>query len=73
MIGAYFAAVALAILNVSTTSITPRGSIRAVLGQELTLANCPPPLRPLMAEFAAIGESAKVSTKPKPKLKPTVI
>ncbi|CAE6341028.1 unnamed protein product [Rhizoctonia solani] len=56
---AYFAAVGLAILNVSLTSITPRGSIRAVLGQELTLDLCPPPLRPLMMEFAAIGESAK--------------
>ncbi|KAJ1307152.1 hypothetical protein OPQ81_001269 [Rhizoctonia solani] len=56
---AYFAAVGLAILNVSLTSITPRGSIRAILGQELTLEACPPPLRPLMAEFAAIGESAK--------------
>ncbi|CAE6501503.1 unnamed protein product [Rhizoctonia solani] len=56
---AYFAAVGLAILNVSLTSITPRGSIRAVLGQELTLDACPAPLRPLMAEFAAIGESAK--------------
>ncbi|CAE6472438.1 unnamed protein product [Rhizoctonia solani] len=55
----YFAAVGLAILNVSLTSITPRGSIRAVLGQELTLEACPPPLRPLMAEFAAIGENAK--------------
>ncbi|CAE6476905.1 unnamed protein product [Rhizoctonia solani] len=55
----YFAAVGLAILNVSLTSITPRGSIRAVLGQELTLEACPTPLRPLMAEFAAIGGSAK--------------
>ncbi|CAE6527031.1 unnamed protein product [Rhizoctonia solani] len=55
----YFAAVGLAILNVSLTSVTPRGSIRAVLGQELTLDACPPPLRPLMAEFAAIGEHAK--------------
>ncbi|KAB5590325.1 hypothetical protein CTheo_6240 [Ceratobasidium theobromae] len=56
---AYFAAVALAILNVSLTSVTPSGSIRAVLGQELTLDTCPPPLRPLMAEFAAIGENTK--------------
>ncbi|KAH7342166.1 hypothetical protein B0J17DRAFT_704622 [Rhizoctonia solani] len=55
----YFAAVGLAILNVSLTSVTPRGSIRAVLGQELTLDACPPPLRPLMTEFAAIGEHAK--------------
>ncbi|KAF8748445.1 hypothetical protein RHS01_10835 [Rhizoctonia solani] len=55
----YFAAVGLAILNVSLTSVTPRGSIRAVLGQELTLEACPQPLRPLMMEFAAIGESAK--------------
>lgn len=56
---AYFAAVALAVFNVSLTSITPRGSIRAVLGQELTLEDCPPPLRPLMAEFAAIGQNAR--------------
>ncbi|KAF8595738.1 hypothetical protein BDV93DRAFT_456195 [Ceratobasidium sp. AG-I] len=56
---AYFASVALAILNVSLTSITPRGSVRAVLGQELTLEDCPPPLRPLMMELAGIGESAR--------------
>lgn len=55
---AYFASVAYAILAVSTTSITPSGSVRGVLGQELTLEECPPPLKPFMMEFAAIGRQA---------------
>ncbi|KAK7020433.1 hypothetical protein R3P38DRAFT_2969433 [Favolaschia claudopus] len=56
---AYFAAVAFAVLNVATTSITPEGAVVGVLGTELTLDQCPPELRPFMAELAAIGRSAK--------------
>ncbi|KAH7903680.1 hypothetical protein BJ138DRAFT_1131268 [Hygrophoropsis aurantiaca] len=57
---AYFAAVALAILDVATGAVTPRGTIVGVVGAELTLEECPPALRPLMAELAAIGRAAGV-------------
>jgi hypothetical protein len=56
---AYFASVAYAILDVSTTAITPEGAVIGVLGQPLTLADCPRELRPFMAELAAIGHQAK--------------
>lgn len=56
---AYFAAVAFAILDVATTAITPDGSVVGVLGTPLTLEQCPAPLRPFMAELAAIGAQAK--------------
>ncbi|KIM80341.1 hypothetical protein PILCRDRAFT_822468 [Piloderma croceum F 1598] len=56
---AYFASVAFAILEVATTSITPEGSIVGVLGRELTVAQCPPGLRPMMLELGAIGRMAK--------------
>ncbi|KIJ92179.1 hypothetical protein K443DRAFT_113988 [Laccaria amethystina LaAM-08-1] len=56
---AYFAAVAFAVLDVATTSITPDGAVVGVLGTPLTLEQCPAPLRPFMAELAAIGAQAK--------------
>ncbi|KAJ6630583.1 hypothetical protein B0H10DRAFT_835798 [Mycena sp. CBHHK59/15] len=56
---AYFASVAYAVLDVATTSMTPEGSVIGVLGQALTLQQCPPELRPFMAELAAIGRQAK--------------
>ncbi|KAJ7219456.1 hypothetical protein GGX14DRAFT_436232 [Mycena pura] len=56
---AYFASVAFAILEVATTSMTPDGSVIGVLGQPLTLAQCPRELRPLMTELAAIGRAAR--------------
>lgn len=56
---AYFASAALAILNVSIEAITPTGSVRGVMGRELTLEECPPSLQPLMRDLAAIGEVAK--------------
>jgi hypothetical protein len=56
---AYFGAVALAILSVSTSRVTPTGGVLGVLGAELSLEACPPPLRPLMAELAAIGSAFK--------------
>ncbi|KAI0313853.1 hypothetical protein OF83DRAFT_1086047 [Amylostereum chailletii] len=55
---AYFGAVALAILSVARTSLTPDGGVRGVLGQELTLEACPVELRPFMMELAAIGRHA---------------
>ncbi|KAJ7172262.1 hypothetical protein C8R46DRAFT_142139 [Mycena filopes] len=56
---AYFASVAFAILDVATTSMTPDGAVIGVLGKNLTIAQCPPELRPFMAELAAIGRVAR--------------
>ncbi|KAF9642429.1 hypothetical protein BDM02DRAFT_3181521 [Thelephora ganbajun] len=56
---AYFAAVAFAILDVATTAMTPDGSIRAVMGQNLTLEMCPRELKPFMMEFVAIGSAVR--------------
>jgi len=56
---AYFASVAFAILDISTNAITPEGAVIGVLGKPLTLAECPPQLRPFMTELAAIGHEAK--------------
>ncbi|KAJ3821826.1 hypothetical protein F5880DRAFT_1732483 [Lentinula raphanica] len=56
---AYFAAVAYAILDVATTSVTTDGSIVGVLGTPLTLDDCPPPQRRFILELAAIGRQAK--------------
>jgi hypothetical protein len=56
---AYFASVAFAILELATVSITQEGSVRGVLGQEMTIQQCPHELKPLMLEFAAISLSAK--------------
>ncbi|KAI0364480.1 hypothetical protein BV20DRAFT_956185 [Pilatotrama ljubarskyi] len=76
---AYFASVALAILDVASSSavrpdptlktladVLPSARahppdepvIRGVLGQTLTLHDCPPPLRPFMHELCAIGAAA---------------
>jgi len=55
---AYYSSVALAILDVSLHSMTPTGGVLGVLGKELTLDDCPEPLRPLMLELAAIGQEA---------------
>ncbi|KAJ7632878.1 hypothetical protein FB45DRAFT_517708 [Roridomyces roridus] len=56
---AYFAAVAFAVLDVATTSLTPEGAVIGVLGVPLTVAECPPELRPFMMELASIGRAAK--------------
>jgi hypothetical protein len=56
---AYFSSVALAILNVCLTALTPGGGVLGVLGRELTLEDCPPPLRPLMQELGTIGKEAQ--------------
>ncbi|KIK53977.1 hypothetical protein GYMLUDRAFT_49055 [Collybiopsis luxurians FD-317 M1] len=55
---AYFAAVAFAVLDVATTSMTPDGSVVGVLGTPLSLEDCPLPLRRFMLELAAIGRQA---------------
>lgn len=57
---AYFASVALAILQVSLTSLTSAGSIKGVLGREVTLDSCPVQLRPLMEELASVGRDAQL-------------
>jgi hypothetical protein len=56
---AYFGTVALAVLDVCTTSVTADGGIVGVLGAALTLERCPPPLRPLMTEFGSLSKAAK--------------
>jgi hypothetical protein len=56
---AYFASVAFAILDVSTNSINPDGSIMGILGKRLTLSECPQELRPFMIELSAIGQQAR--------------
>ncbi|PSR71212.1 hypothetical protein PHLCEN_2v12866 [Hermanssonia centrifuga] len=72
---AYFAAVAFAILDVATTSVSPpppgsipnskprpdvtEVAIRGVLSHTLTLSECPTPLRPFMQELCAIGLAAR--------------
>ncbi|KAI0337274.1 hypothetical protein BDW22DRAFT_1364360 [Trametopsis cervina] len=61
-IRAYFASVALAILEVSINSISIDGSepaIRGVLDKSLTLDDCPPELRPFMKELSDIGVAAR--------------
>jgi hypothetical protein len=68
---AYFGAVALAILSVSTqpsftTASSPSADssnsddsvVLGVRGVPLKLSDCPAPLRPLMSEFSAIGREA---------------
>ncbi|KZV66185.1 hypothetical protein PENSPDRAFT_667891 [Peniophora sp. CONT] len=54
----YFGAVALAILSVASTAMTPDGGVRGVMGTNLHLSDCPSALRPLMLEFAGIGHAA---------------
>jgi len=56
---AYFASVAIAILVVATTAITPDGAVIGVLGKPLTLEDCPRPLKPFMVELAKIGQEGK--------------
>jgi len=60
---AYFASVALAILNVCQTNITPAGNVLGVLGKELTLADCPTELRPIMRELVAVGFQSQDMTR----------
>ena len=56
---AYFGAVALAILSVSSSSSPSDDSVViGVRGVPLKLSDCPAPLRPLMSEFSAIGREA---------------
>ncbi|KAF9493116.1 hypothetical protein BDN71DRAFT_1395574 [Pleurotus eryngii] len=57
---AYFASVGFAILYTAENAITPDGQgIRGVLGNTLTLDECPTELRPFMTELLGIGSQAK--------------
>lgn len=59
---AYFAAVAIAILDVALSSVVPADgtpAIRGVLGKTLTLSDCPAELRPFMQELCNIGRMAR--------------
>lgn len=40
-------------------SITPNGEVIGVLGKNLTLGECPPPLRPFFSELVSIGREAR--------------
>jgi hypothetical protein len=68
---AYFGAVALAVLSVSSSTVCSSPSadnnnnrnsddsvVLGVRGVPLKLSDCPAPLRPLMSEFSAIGREA---------------
>jgi hypothetical protein len=55
----YFASVGLAILEVSLKSLTPEGSVRGVLGNNVTFENCPVEYRPLLVELGKIGKKAQ--------------
>jgi hypothetical protein len=57
---AYFASIAFAILDVSSNSMNPDGSVTGILGKRLTLSECPAELRPFMLELSAIGQQAKM-------------
>jgi len=58
---AYFASVAFAILEIAATSYHEgrEPTIYGVLGQSLTLSQCPRELKPFMEELCAIGKKVK--------------
>lgn len=56
---AYFAAVALAVLDVATKAVTPSGDVKGVLGQYVTFDDCPDLLKPAMRGLDAIARRAK--------------
>ncbi|KDQ51445.1 hypothetical protein JAAARDRAFT_199092 [Jaapia argillacea MUCL 33604] len=57
---AYFASVSLAILDMSVNCIDPEdGSARGVLGQKLTLVECPTELKGFMMELGSIGQTVR--------------
>jgi len=56
---AYFASVALAILEVGARAVKPDGSIDGGYGLRMTLEECPDALRPLMTELGNIGKQVK--------------
>ncbi|TEB33422.1 hypothetical protein FA13DRAFT_1812620 [Coprinellus micaceus] len=63
---AYFGSVSFAVLDVAMNSVTPptptnpHGTVRGVIGKELTLRECPEALRPFFVELVNIGKEAKV-------------
>lgn len=56
---AYFACVALAIVEVGTRAVKPDGSIDGGFGLQITLEECPDALLPLMTELGDIGKQMK--------------
>jgi hypothetical protein len=56
---AYFSSVALAILSVAQYNTTATGSIRGILGKEITLTECPADFKPVMKELSALGEQTR--------------
>jgi hypothetical protein len=62
---AYFGSVSFAVLDVAMNSVTlptptnPHGTVRGVIGKELTLRECPEALRPFFVELVNIGKEAK--------------
>ena len=56
---AYFGAVSLAVLEVSTTAVTPAGDVQGVLGQQIMFDECPDPLKPIMRELAVIATQVR--------------
>jgi hypothetical protein len=56
---AYFASVSLAVLGVATKAVTPGGDVKGVLGQYITLEECPDLLKPAMRELGTIARKAQ--------------
>lgn len=56
---AYFASVSLAVLDVATKAVTPDGDVKGVLGQYVTLEECPDLLKPAMRELDGIARRTR--------------
>lgn len=56
---AYFSAVSLAVLDVSSKAVTPEGDVKGVLGQFVTFDECPDLLKPAMRSLDAIARRVR--------------